>query len=81
MEREVHLTEREMQILRLMADGLTDRQIATQFGIGRRTVSNHVSAILLKLRAMRRTEAVVKALRLGLLRTDSGQHSLGRVPS
>ncbi len=61
------LTTRELQIVRLIADGQTDQQIAVHLGIGRRTVSNHVSVILLKLDALRRTDVVSKALRLGLI--------------
>jgi DNA-binding NarL/FixJ family response regulator len=61
------VTGREAEILRLMADGLTDRQIAERLGLGRRTVSNHVSTTLLKLEATRRTDAVAKAIHLRLL--------------
>ncbi len=67
MARQQTLTSRELQIMELIADGQTDQQIATHLGIGRRTVSNHVSVILLKLAARRRTQAVTKAMRLGLL--------------
>lgn len=67
MARQHTLTTRELQILQLIADGQTDQQIATHLGIGRRTVSNHVSVVLLKLGACRRTDAVTKAMRLGLL--------------
>jgi len=67
MGRDTKLTHREMEILQLVADGLTDKQIAAELGIGRRTVSNCVSIILLKLGARRRAEAVSRALRLGLL--------------
>lgn len=61
------LTTRELEIVRLISEGLTDQQIATQLGICRRTVSNHVSVILLKLGALSRTHAITKAMRLGLL--------------
>jgi DNA-binding NarL/FixJ family response regulator len=55
------LTPRELEILRLLADGLTDRKIAAELGIGRRTVSNRVAGILVKLDAATRTQAVARA--------------------
>ena len=67
-----HLTRRELDILRLVSDGLTDREIGEKLGIGRHTVSNHVSVILVKLNAGRRTEAVARAFRLGLIELDQG---------
>jgi two-component system nitrate/nitrite response regulator NarL len=51
------LTARERDILRLLADGLSDRDIATALTISRRTVESHVSSILRKLEVGNRTEA------------------------
>ncbi|MCJ7711620.1 MAG: response regulator transcription factor, partial [Chloroflexi bacterium] len=51
------LTARERDILRLLADGLSDRDIATALTISRRTVESHVSNILRKLEVRNRTEA------------------------
>jgi DNA-binding NarL/FixJ family response regulator len=51
------LTTRERDILRLLADGLSDRDIATAFTISRRTVESHVSSILRKLDVKNRAEA------------------------
>lgn len=51
------LTVRERDILRLLADGLSDRDIATALTISRRTVESHVSSILRKLEVGNRTEA------------------------
>ncbi|WBL20083.1 response regulator [Citricoccus sp. NR2] len=62
------LTERELEVLRLMAEGYGNRDIAGVLFLAEGTVKNHVSAILLKLGARDRTNAVLRALRLGLLR-------------
>jgi DNA-binding NarL/FixJ family response regulator len=52
------LTLREEEVLRLMADGLTDRQIAARLGVSRRTAEAHVGHILHKLGARNRAQAV-----------------------
>jgi len=61
------LTARELEVLQLLATGLTNRAIAQDLGISEHTVKFHVNAILGKLGAQSRTEAVVQALRDGLL--------------
>lgn len=61
------LTPREMEVLQLLAEGLTNKAIAVQLDISRHTVKFHVNAILSKLDAQSRTEAVVRATRFGLL--------------
>ena len=61
------LTPREDEVLRLLARGLTNRAIAQALEISPNTVKFHVNAILSKLNAQSRTEAVVRATRLGLL--------------
>jgi DNA-binding NarL/FixJ family response regulator len=61
------LTPREEEVLQLLADGLSNKAIALQLGISDHTVKFHVNAILGKLGAQSRTEAVVRATRLGLL--------------
>ncbi len=60
-------TPRELQVLQLLAEGLTNRAIASQLDISEHTVKFHVNAILTKLRAQSRTEAVVIATRLGFI--------------
>jgi DNA-binding CsgD family transcriptional regulator/tetratricopeptide (TPR) repeat protein len=67
-----HLTAREQEVLGLVAQGRTNRQIATQLFISAKTVSVHVSNILAKLGAGGRTEAVAVARRRGLLE-ESGR--------
>ncbi|GAB4482558.1 MAG: response regulator transcription factor [Anaerolineae bacterium] len=61
------LTAREIEVLQLMAEGLSNRAIALQLGISVHTVKFHINAILGKLNAGSRTEAVVRATRLGLI--------------
>jgi DNA-binding NarL/FixJ family response regulator len=61
------LTEREREVLRLMARGLQNKEIAGRLVISERTVKFHVSAILAKLGAGNRTEAVRVALERGLV--------------
>lgn len=61
------LTARELQVLKLVAEGLSNKQAAQALGIRENTVKFHVNAILGKLRAASRTEAVTKAARAGLL--------------
>jgi DNA-binding NarL/FixJ family response regulator len=61
------LTPRERQVLGLLSEGLSNRQIALRLGVAERTAKFHVNAILGKLGAENRTEAVVVAARLGLI--------------
>lgn len=61
------LTPREFQVLRLLAEGLPNKSIARRLGISEHTVKFHVNAILGKLGAQSRTEAVTVATRLGLI--------------
>jgi len=61
------LTAREIEILRMLADGLGNKQIASQLGISEHTVKFHISSILDKLGASSRTEAVTSGIRMGLI--------------
>ncbi|MEV0893832.1 response regulator transcription factor [Promicromonospora sp. MEB111] len=61
------LTDRELEVLRLMAEGYTNREISGALSLVEGTVKNHVSTILLKLSARDRTNAVLRALHLGVL--------------
>ncbi|KQV69577.1 LuxR family transcriptional regulator [Nocardioides sp. Root122] len=58
-----HLTPKEEQILRLVAEGLTNRQIAEQLDLAEKTVKNYVSIVLGKLGVESRTQAAVRAAR------------------
>ena len=61
------LTRREVEILRLMAGGYSNREIADALGTAEGTVKNHASSILSKLGVRDRTRAVLKALELGYI--------------
>jgi len=61
------LTEREREVLELLSMGYTNRELGDRLGISVHTAKFHVNAILEKLDATTRTEAVVRAARLGLL--------------
>jgi two-component system nitrate/nitrite response regulator NarL len=61
------LTPREREVLQLLAEGLTNKHIARRLGTSEHTVKFHVNAILGKLDAHSRTEAVTRAARLGLI--------------
>jgi NarL family two-component system response regulator LiaR len=65
------LTEREMEVLRLIARGLTNQEIAEMLGISERTVRTHVGNILGKLHLANRTQAALYALRKGLASLNS----------
>ena len=61
------LSERELEVLRLLATGATNREIGATLFIAEGTVKNHLTSILGKLGARDRTQAVLKAQELGLL--------------
>jgi DNA-binding NarL/FixJ family response regulator len=61
------LTPRELQVLELMAEGLPNKAIAERLGISDQTVKFHVAALGGKLGAANRTDAVRRAVRLGLI--------------
>ena len=61
------LTERETEILRLMAGGYSNKEIANSLNVAEGTVKNHVSNILSKLGVRDRTRAVLKAFELGMV--------------
>jgi len=62
------LTDRELEVLRLLAGGYSNREIARAFGLAEGTVKNHISSILSKLGVRDRTRAVLRAVDLGLIR-------------
>ncbi len=61
------LTAREMEVLELLALGLSNREIAEELGVSAHTAKFHIGSILNKLDAQTRTEAVVQAARAGIL--------------
>jgi len=61
------ITSRETDVLRMLAEGLVNKEIATRLGISEHTVKFHISSILDKLGASTRTEAVTLGIRRGLI--------------
>jgi len=68
------LTSRELDVLRLVAAGKPNKQIATELAISERTARTHVSRILRKLRLSSRTQAALWAVREGLVEVEPGSH-------
>lgn len=64
---EVRLTEREMQVLQQLVEGKSNTEIGVELGVSANTIKGHVQQIIHKLKASDRTQAAVKALRLGLV--------------
>jgi len=69
-ETQRDLTERELEVLRLLAHGHTNREIAEELVLGEETVKTHVGNILAKLHLAHRTQAVVHAFKQGLISLD-----------
>jgi DNA-binding NarL/FixJ family response regulator len=64
------LSSREIEVLRLAARGFTNKAIGVQLGISDRTVQGHLTNIFGKLDVASRTEAVTKAIHLGLVSVE-----------
>jgi NarL family two-component system response regulator LiaR len=64
---QAQLSPRELEVLRLIAEGLSNKEIAQSLGISLSTVKTHIEELLAKLSASDRTQAAIKALRQGLL--------------
>ncbi len=62
------LTEREKQVVQLLSEGLSNKLIADRLGISDHTAKFHVNGVMMKLGSSTRTEAVVEAMRRGLVR-------------
>ena len=67
------MTDREQEVLVLVAKGYTNKAVAVQLGISDRTVQGHLAHIFNKLQASSRTEAVMRAVSLGWLPADIAQ--------
>jgi DNA-binding CsgD family transcriptional regulator len=66
-ETDIALTERELEVLALLAEGASNKLIARRLGISAHTAKYHVASLMEKLDAVSRTDAVAHAARLGVL--------------
>ncbi len=64
------ITKREEEVLQLIADGCSTPEVAAKLYISQKTVKNHLAAIYQKLDARDRTQAVVRAVRMGIIHLD-----------
>ncbi len=62
------LSERELEVVRLVAEGLSNKEISSRLSLSDKTVKNHISHILAKLNLTARTQVAVMALRVGIAR-------------
>jgi two-component system, NarL family, response regulator DegU len=69
-EAERIVTKREEEVLQLIADGCSTSEVAQQLYISQKTVKNHLASIYQKLDARDRTQAVLRAVRMGIVRLD-----------
>ena len=69
-EEERVITRREEEVLQLIADGCSTPEVAEKLYISQKTVKNHLASIYQKLDARDRTQAVLQAVRMGIIRLD-----------
>jgi DNA-binding NarL/FixJ family response regulator len=74
------LTERELEVIRALVQGMSDRQIASSLGISEKTVRNHTSNIYRKLHIFDRTQAVIYAVREGVIDVEELEYRPPREP-
>lgn len=66
----INVTRREEEVLQAICDGCSTPEVASRLYLSQKTVKNHLASIYQKLDARDRTQAVLKALRLGIVRLD-----------
>jgi len=74
------LTERELQVIKALARGMSDRQISNSLGISEKTVRNHTSNIYRKLHIFDRTQAVIYAVKKGVIDVDDLEYHPPKEP-
>lgn len=74
------LTDRELEVMRALAQGMSDKQIANSLGISEKTVGNHTSNIYRKLHIFDRTQAVIYAIREGFVDVEELEYRPPREP-
>ena len=67
------LTQRELQVLQLAADGLSNKEVAANLVISEKTAKNHIANIFSKVQVNDRTQAILYALRKGLITMPPGE--------
>lgn len=67
VQQTLGISERELQVLKLLADGRSNKEIATSLDVSPNTVKTHVARLFEKLEVRRRTEAILRARELGML--------------
>lgn len=77
VREETPLTKRQHEVLHYMAQGMCNKEIAAVLSVSETTVKSHVTGILRKLGVSDRTQAVVKALRDGIVTTEQGDTAMG----
>ncbi|HUQ09690.1 MAG TPA: response regulator transcription factor [Steroidobacteraceae bacterium] len=68
VQQTLGISERELEVLKLLASGQSNKEIARQLDVSPNTVKTHVAKLFEKLEARRRTEAIVRARELGMIR-------------
>lgn len=76
----LHITEREQEVLRLLANGARQKEIALELSISPKTVGTHIQNLLTKLGVHSRAELVARAYALGLAETGASRRGLGVKP-
>jgi DNA-binding NarL/FixJ family response regulator len=69
------ITKREEEVLQLIAEGLSTTEVATQLFISVKTVKNHLASVYQKLDSRDRTQAVVRAVKMGIIRLEADSKS------
>ena len=64
------ITKREEEVLQLIAEGLSTTEVATKLFISVKTVKNHLASVYQKLDSRDRTQAVVRAVKMGIIRLE-----------
>lgn len=70
LDDKVKPTERELQVMTLIAQGFTSKEISRDLGIALRTVEAHLGTAYQKLGASRRTDAIAKAIKVGWIKLE-----------
>jgi DNA-binding CsgD family transcriptional regulator len=78
--RNTGLTSRELEIVRLLGNGVTNKELAIKLSLSEKTIKNHISAIFVKLRLKSRCEVAIYAWKNGL-RVDESIDNLSLLPA